>query len=113
MRRSGGLRRWGRQLGPYLMLEILLPGGTLMALLLFIYRRRKRGLADVASRAFVGLTRALASVVAPERFVLRPCCIQPAFADVPSCDVRTAGVARVARQQEWSMKGDSQKTPCR
>src|ERR1700719_2518145 len=29
-----------RRLGPYLMLEILLPGGTLFALLLFLYRRR-------------------------------------------------------------------------
>jgi hypothetical protein len=28
-----------RRLGPYLMLEILLPGGTLLALLLFLYRR--------------------------------------------------------------------------
>ena len=34
------LRRWGRKLGPYLILEILMPGGTLMALLLFLYRRR-------------------------------------------------------------------------
>jgi len=34
------LRRLAQQLGPYLMLEILLPGGTLFALLLFLYRRR-------------------------------------------------------------------------
>jgi hypothetical protein len=27
--------------GHYLMLEILVPGGTLLALLLFLYRRRK------------------------------------------------------------------------
>ena len=26
-------------LGPYLMLEILMPGGTLLALLLFLYKR--------------------------------------------------------------------------
>lgn len=30
-----------RRLGPYLMLEILVPGGTLLALLLFLYRRRQ------------------------------------------------------------------------
>ena len=30
-----------RRLGPYVMLEILLPGGTLLALLLFLYRRRQ------------------------------------------------------------------------
>src|SRR5881392_2653528 len=35
------LQRAGRRLGPYLMLEILLPGGTLLALLLFLYRRRQ------------------------------------------------------------------------
>src|SRR5215218_3626862 len=29
--------------GPYLLLEILLPGGTLFALLLFLYRRQKNG----------------------------------------------------------------------
>jgi hypothetical protein len=36
-----GLRRFGQMFGPYLMLEILLPGGTLLALLLFLYQRRK------------------------------------------------------------------------
>ena len=34
------LRRWGHAFGPYLMLEILLPGGTLFAFLLYLYRRR-------------------------------------------------------------------------
>jgi hypothetical protein len=34
------LRRLGRRLGPYLLVEMLLPGGTLFALLLFLYRRR-------------------------------------------------------------------------
>ena len=33
------LRTWARKLGPYIVLEILLPGGTLLALLLFLYRR--------------------------------------------------------------------------
>ena len=35
--------------GPYLLLEILLPGGTLFALLLFLYRRVR--LSQGASRA--------------------------------------------------------------
>jgi hypothetical protein len=30
-----------RKLGPYLLIELLLPGGTLLALALFAYRRRK------------------------------------------------------------------------
>lgn len=33
------LRAWMRTLGPYVLLEMLLPGGTLCALLLFLYRR--------------------------------------------------------------------------
>ena len=33
------LRRIGQNFGPYLMLELVLPGGTLFALLLFLYRR--------------------------------------------------------------------------
>ena len=41
MRSWAVLRRVGVQVGPYLMVEILLPGGSLMALLLFLYRRRR------------------------------------------------------------------------
>ena len=37
----GMLRRLVVKLGPYFMLEALLPGGTLLALLLFLYRGRK------------------------------------------------------------------------
>jgi len=33
------LRRVGPKLGPYLLLEILLPGGTVVAILLFLYQR--------------------------------------------------------------------------
>jgi hypothetical protein len=41
---SGTFRRWGQALGPYLLLEMLLPGGTLVAFLLYLYRRRAAGL---------------------------------------------------------------------
>jgi hypothetical protein len=37
-RAFGWLRRTGRKLGPYVMLELLMPGGTMLALLLFLYR---------------------------------------------------------------------------
>jgi hypothetical protein len=40
---SSNLKMLGRHLqqaGPYLLLELLLPGGTLFALLLFLYRNR-------------------------------------------------------------------------
>ena len=39
MNHLGILRRLGQKLGPYLMLELLLPGGTLIALLLFVWQR--------------------------------------------------------------------------
>jgi hypothetical protein len=52
------LRRIGQNWGPYLMLEILLPGGTLLALLLFLYRRRKLNAPSHARRTEVALPRA-------------------------------------------------------
>ena len=39
------LLQWTRKLGPYVLVEMLLPGGTMIALLLFFYRRRKLALA--------------------------------------------------------------------
>ncbi len=30
-----------RQLGPYALVELVMPGGTVLALLLWLYRRRK------------------------------------------------------------------------
>jgi len=35
------LRRFWQKFGPYIVVEIMLPGGSLLALLLFLYRRRK------------------------------------------------------------------------
>jgi hypothetical protein len=40
------LRRFGAKLGPYVLLELLLPGGTLFALLLFLYQRWKLSIDD-------------------------------------------------------------------
>jgi hypothetical protein len=40
------VRRWARELGPYLMLELLLPGGTLLALTLFLYRSGRLNVGD-------------------------------------------------------------------
>lgn len=31
-----------RRLGPYALLELLMPGGTILAILLYLYRRRVR-----------------------------------------------------------------------
>jgi hypothetical protein len=61
-----------RKAGPYLLLEILLPGGTLFALLLFLYQRRRHpGAANVPqaglviARAIEGARVKLASVARP------------------------------------------------
>jgi len=35
------VRRLARGMGPYLLVEIVLPGGSLLALALFLYRRRE------------------------------------------------------------------------
>jgi hypothetical protein len=53
------LRRWTQKLGPYVMLEILLPGGTLFALLLLLYRTRMVSLGPVVPRPPLLMTRTL------------------------------------------------------
>ena len=35
------LRRLARKFGPYLLIEAAMPGGTLLALLLYLYRARR------------------------------------------------------------------------
>lgn len=35
------MRRVLQRIGPYLLVELLLPGGSLLALALFLYRRRR------------------------------------------------------------------------
>ena len=47
----GILRRFGQKAGPYVALEMLLPGGTLLALLLFLWQRRKTDIGGSAQRA--------------------------------------------------------------
>ena len=37
-------RGLGRRYGPYLLVEALMPGGTLLALALYLYRRKKEPL---------------------------------------------------------------------
>ena len=58
----GIVRRFGQKFGPYLMVEMLLPGGTLLALLLFLYRRRQPEIRRGAQGAVLAVTRMLASV---------------------------------------------------
>jgi hypothetical protein len=39
------LRTWGATFGPYVLLEVAMPGGSLMALLLYLHRRKHSALA--------------------------------------------------------------------
>ena len=54
-----------RKLGPYVLLEVLLPGGTLFALMLFVYRHPTRArryaerARDAAARALTKARRAI------------------------------------------------------
>jgi len=73
------LRRYGQRLGPYLMLEILLPGGSLFALALFLYQRRKLGIGRMP-RPVQAVMRAWASLAPYLSFVLQPCHVQPSRA---------------------------------
>ena len=71
----GLLRRFGQKAGPYLMLEMLLPGGTLFALLLLLYRRRKPGGAGGAAQAVAMAMRMLAGIF--EQRILVPVPLRP------------------------------------
>jgi hypothetical protein len=77
MSRLGMLRRLGQELGPYLMLEILLPGGTVLALLLFLYRRSELDIGSRVSRTVLAGRLALARILRqaislPRSSYLRP-----------------------------------------
>lgn len=50
------LRRSLSRIGPYLVVEIALPGGTLLALLFYLYRRRKASIRQPSLRTAMTLT---------------------------------------------------------
>jgi hypothetical protein len=70
-------RRVAQRLGPYVLLEILLPGGTLVALMLFLVRQRnlQRG-ATWCAPAAPG--RVLARIAARGSLVLQRCAARTA-----------------------------------
>jgi len=72
MESLGLLRRLVQGFGPYLLLEIVMPGGTLLALFLFLYRRRKFEAVGI-SRAVLAVTRTFAGLVDQGVSLWRPC----------------------------------------
>jgi hypothetical protein len=81
MKRWGILRRVGQKLGPYLMLELLLPGGTLLAMLLFVWQRGGQNRADAAARR---ITLAATTALQQGVGVLRTLRVWPAHAYHPA-----------------------------
>ena len=70
------VRRFGVKLGPYVLLELLLPGGTLFALLLFLHRRLKADAGSPANRPASPLVLVSTVYVArPRRCPLRHCAV--------------------------------------
>ena len=55
-------RRAGRKFGPYLLLEIVMPGGTFLALLLFLYRRKRLHAGTNAPRSTSTFSRAVGRI---------------------------------------------------
>src|SRR5262245_37495228 len=46
------VRLWSHKAAPYIMLELLLPGGSLLALLLFLCRRYKLSIGNLVPKIF-------------------------------------------------------------
>jgi hypothetical protein len=58
MARVAGIGRSLRSLGPYLAIEVLLPGGSIIALALWGYRRRRAALRDADATSGVAVAAA-------------------------------------------------------
>jgi hypothetical protein len=62
----GLVRRYWQRVGPYLLVELLLPGGSLVALLLLLYRSRNvHAFAPAFVRAAAGGVRVVALATTP------------------------------------------------
>ena len=68
-----GMGRMLQKAGPYVLLEILLPGGTLFALMLYLYRRGQLPFIDTARRAGQNAARAVTDVFEPVSLAFQPC----------------------------------------
>ena len=85
----GIVRRFGQRFGPYLMVEMLLPGGTLVALLLYLYQRRKPDIRRGLDGVVLAVTRTLASAFEQRVLVPAPVKGQSACRNrVPPIDYR-------------------------
>ncbi len=86
------LRRFAQKLGPYLMLEILLPGGSLFALMLFLYQRRKAGNGRATPQRAPVPMRLCANLVPQGVFIPQPSLSESVARPALRC--RSSGVNR-------------------
>jgi hypothetical protein len=74
----GSLRRLALRFGPYFLVEILLPGGSLIALALFVYRQKRLpfgielGSASAGVRRLLTRSQLLLSRMSIPGFAVRP-----------------------------------------
>ncbi|MEP6943286.1 MAG: hypothetical protein ABI981_10145 [Betaproteobacteria bacterium] len=61
------LRRFGPKVGPYVLLELVMPGGTLLALMLFLHRRGHADLVSLARRSRSAARRVVQICLEPAR----------------------------------------------
>lgn len=66
------LARLVQKWGPYFMIELLMPGGTLLALLLFLYQRRNGKLEGGELQGPFAMMRSLMTTVQQGIFVPQP-----------------------------------------
>ena len=101
VRGLGILRRLVQTAGPYLMLELLLPGGTLLALLLFLYQRRRLGIGNIMPGTAIATMRTLPRRMGQGIFVPRARCLHLAVPFLPEPATR----AVVGRGSERPPRG--------
>jgi len=64
--------QWVTKWGPYLMIELVMPGGTLLAVLLFLYQRRNGKLGAGQPEGPMAMMRALLATVQQGTLLLQP-----------------------------------------
>lgn len=87
LREAWGLGRWASKLGPYVVIEAVVPGGTLVALLLFLYqRRRAKAAAGQSSTLGVAVSRILGRLRGAALALLEPFEVWPTRASASERD---------------------------
>jgi hypothetical protein len=92
----GAARNVGQRVGPYVLLELVMPGGSVLALLLWLYQRRRWPSLERAVGAVLAVLRALLAPRTPAPIALRATALRPCSPRNPClqwyCCPSTAGL---------------------